>query len=82
MLKFTLNVQLGKLHPSQKRVVIKELQAILNCSYDRLTKIRNAKIEDNVSLKDWQLKAVADFFQIPMEDVLTKEFKALKFQTI
>lgn len=72
MLKFTINVQLGKLHPSQKRVAIKELEDILKINTRRLYIIRNAKFGSNVHLKDWQLQAVANYFQIPMEDVLTK----------
>lgn len=72
MLKFTINVHLGKLQPDQKRVAIKELEDLLKINNRRFYVIRNAKLDSNVHLKDWQLKIVADYFQIPMENVLTE----------
>lgn len=70
MLKFRINVLLGELHPTQKRIALVDLENILRVSRTRLNRIRSAKMDSNVHLKDWQLNAAALYFKCPMEELL------------
>jgi transcriptional regulator with XRE-family HTH domain len=70
MLKFRINILLGELHPTQRRIVLVDLEQVLKVSRTRLNRIRNAKTNEPVNLKDWQLHGLASYFKVPMEEIL------------
>lgn len=70
MLKYRINEHLVNMTENQKREALKEIQQLLGIKRSRLNMIRRARIDDPVNITADQLRKLADFFSVCMEEML------------
>jgi transcriptional regulator with XRE-family HTH domain len=70
MYKYKINELLASLTREQKREALREIKELLGISLSRLNLIRSAKFGQPVNISVEQLRKLADYFSIEMEEML------------
>lgn len=70
MYKYKINELLASLTREQKREALREIKELLDISLSRLNLIRAAKFGQPVNISVEQLRKLADYFSIEMEEML------------
>lgn len=71
VLKYTINERLETLPASEVRDKANELREILGLSVPQFNRIRYRKAGDPGELKESQLMAIAEFFKVSIEEIIS-----------